>query len=61
MKEGEKGVVLDLHDVLLQLATPYEILALLRRETVLSQRGQDVVERWRGLSSDVEYTLRSIR
>jgi hypothetical protein len=60
MEEGEKSVILDLHDVLLQLATPYEILALLCREPVLSQRREDVVECRRGYCSDVQHTLRSV-
>ncbi len=50
---GIQRVVLQFHDVLLELPPPDEVLALFRREAVLSEGGEHAGECGEQLSSDV--------
>lgn len=60
MQEREKGIILNLHDMLLELSAPDQIFTGFSSEAVLGEGGKHGVESRKRLGLDVEDTEGSI-
>ncbi len=54
MQQGEEGVILNFHNMLLEFAAPYEVLTRLCGETVCRKGGKQGIESWKWLGLNMQ-------